>query len=105
MFPEMEYTDEDGNILTGPSSIGITTRATIQLAAQSGTSARRADLAQEGFETEKMFRMRLPRSFTQILGAQSQVEWKGKRYVVFGDHDYYNGSNRTAHVEYLLRRN
>lgn len=104
IFPEVEFTDPDGNLMTGPAAVGIPTRATVQLKAQSGTSSRRADLDEEGFQTEKVYRMRLPRSWTSIIGAQAQVEWRGVRWVIFGDHDYFNGSSRTAHVEYTLRR-
>lgn len=104
VYPEITWTDEDGNPMTGPSPIGIETRATVQIQAQSGTSSRRADLEEEGFETEQVFRMRLPREFPTILGAQSSVEWRGDRYVIFGDHRYYNGSGRTRHVEYSIKR-
>jgi hypothetical protein len=104
IYPEVEFEDDDGNLMTGPAEVGIPTRATVQLKAQSGTSSRRADLEEEGFETERVYRLRLPRSFTDIIGAQGQIEWRGERWVIFGDHDYYNGSSRTAHVEYTIRR-
>ncbi|ETZ60868.1 hypothetical protein I541_1025 [Mycobacteroides abscessus] len=35
---------------------------------------------------------------------QSQIEWEGKRYGIFGIPQRYMGSPRTAHVEYLMQR-
>jgi hypothetical protein len=60
-------------------------RARIQPIGQSGTSARRAEQDNEGFETEKMYSLRFPRGFKCVLGAQSQVEWMGVRWAVHGD--------------------
>jgi hypothetical protein len=51
--------------------------------------------------------MKLPREFTAehgIIGAQSQIEWKGQRWALFGDVRYYSGSPRTQHVEYIVSR-
>jgi hypothetical protein len=39
-----------------------------------------------------------------VLGAQSQIEWDGKRYSIEGDAMIYNGSRRTAYVDYLIVR-
>ena len=51
-----------------------------------------------GFETESKYRLRLV-GYSGVLGAQSQVDWQGKRYAIDGDPRIYNGSRRTAHVE------
>ena len=104
VYPEIEWTDPDGNVMTRPAEVGITTQAAIQLQAQSGTSARRSEQDNEGFETETVYRLRLPRSFPIVLGAQSAVEWNGARYSVIGDAHYYNGSLRTRHRDYTIRR-
>jgi hypothetical protein len=77
------------------------------VANQSGTSARRAEQDNEGFETEKVYRMRFPRSFTKehgTLGAQSQIEWKGKRWALFGDATEYDSSPALARVDYTIKR-
>ena len=78
VFLEEEYTDSDGNLMTRASLTGITTTATVQFAAASGTSARRAEQDNEGFETEATYNIRFPRSFPYTLGAQSKIEWQGK---------------------------
>lgn len=105
VYPEIQFTDSDGNVMTGPDENNpITTQATLQPAAQSGTSARRAEQDNEGFETESNYRMRLPRDFPFILGAQSRIEWNGEYWAVIGDARKYNGSPRTAHVDYQIRK-
>ena len=56
-----------------------------------------------GFETESTYRMRLI-GYPDVLGAQSQIEWNGKRYVLDGEARIYNGSPRTRHVDYAIKR-
>ena len=56
-----------------------------------------------GFETESKYRLRLV-NYPALLGAQSQIEWQGRRYSMFGDARIFNGSRRTAHVDYVLIR-
>lgn len=103
VYPEEVVTDIDGNIRTQPSATGIPARARFQFQGQSGTSSRRAEQDNEGFESEKVYTMRFPRGF-QILGAQSEIEWNGARWGVFGDVHYHNSSPRIAHVEYTVKR-
>ena len=55
-----------------------------------------------GFETESKYRLRLV-GYPTVLGAQSQVEWNGKRYSIDGEPKIYNGSRRTAHVDYVIK--
>ena len=43
-----------------------------------------------GFETESKYRVRLV-GYSGVLGAQSQVDWQGKRYAIDGDPRIYNG--------------
>ncbi|AER48732.1 head-to-tail stopper [Mycobacterium phage Conquerage] len=107
VFPEVMVIDEDGNEFTRPSTTGIPAIARMQVANQSGTSARRAEQDNEGFSTEKVYRMRFPRSFTKehgILGAQTQIEWKGQRWAIFGDATEYDSSPALARVDYTIKR-
>jgi hypothetical protein len=107
VYHEELVTDEDGNRITRPSSVGIPARAMIQLRAQSGTSARRAEQDNEGYETETVHRMRLTRASQRevgIIGSQAQIEWQGIRWAVIGDAQKFNGSRRTAHYDYTIRR-
>jgi|694.fasta_scaffold28832_4 hypothetical protein len=104
IFPEETVTDADGNLQTRPSATGFHAKARIQPSGMSGTSARRSEQDNEGFESEKVYSMRLPRSFCQILGAQSQIVWRGQRWVVFGDAFIFNNSPKTAHVAYTIKR-
>lgn len=107
VFPEEQVTDADGNKFTRPATVGIPAIARFQVANQSGTSARRAEQDNEGFETEKVYRMRFPRSFTKtngVLGAQSQIEWKGVRWALFGDATEYDSSPALQRVDYTIKR-
>ena len=104
VYPEETFTSRDGNPMTRASSTGIDIRAVIQVAAASGTSSRRAEQDNEGFETEENYRIRFPSSFTTVLGPQSQVVWRGQRWSIFGEPKYYIGSHRTTHTDYTIRR-
>lgn len=107
VFPEITTTDSDGNPFTKASDTGVPAKATIQIASQSGTSARRAEQDEEGFESEEIYRIRFPRAVDAMLGPlgpQSQVEWQGHRWAVFGWRKRYNGSRRTRHNDYMIRR-
>lgn len=103
IFPEEVIEDVDGNIRTQPAKEGYEAVAVIQPLGQSGTASRRAEQDNEGFETEKVYTMRLPRGHP-ILGAQSQIEWQGARWAVFGDPFHYTNSRRTAHLRYTIKR-
>ncbi|QBP31045.1 head-to-tail stopper [Mycobacterium phage Refuge] len=107
VYPEEMVIDKDGNKKTQPSKVGIPAIARLQVANQSGTSARRAEQDNEGFESEKVYRMRFPRSFTRdhgILGAQSQIEWRGNRWALFGDATVYESSPALSRVDYTIKR-
>ena len=105
VYPEVVVTDVDGNTITRASNTGIEIRAAVQPMSNSGTSGRRAEQDNEGFETEQNYRLRPARSFTQRLGAQSKVQWRGQWWSIVGDHTQYNGSNQTRHTDYVIRRN
>lgn len=104
VYPEEEFVNARGTISTRPSQTGIPTMARIDPQNQSGTSARRAEQDTEGFESEEVYAIRFPRSFTTHLGPQSQVEWRGQRWSVFGFPTYFTRSPTTAHVDYTIKR-
>jgi hypothetical protein len=105
IYPEEVWTDSDGNTMTRPSATGVPARAMIRPAAQSGTSARRAEQDNEGFETETTYLMRVPTAdYPDRIGAQARVGWNGQYWAVIGDGLMYNGSRRTRHIEYTIRR-
>lgn len=104
VYLEEVVTDMDGNIRTRPSSVGIPAKARLQVLGQSGTSSRRQEQDNEGFESEKVYTLRFPRSFPHVLGAQSEIEWRGERWAVFGDINIYSASRRTSHVVYTIKR-
>jgi len=88
--------DSDGNKRTRAALVGTLVRAVVQPI----SSTENAD---GGFHTESRYRLRLIKYPTE-LGAQSQIEWNGKRYSIEGDAMIHNGSRRTAHVEYVMVR-
>lgn len=103
VYPEEVVTDIDGNVRTQASKTGYRARARLQPMAQSGTSSRRAEQDNEGFESEKLYSMRLPRG-ARLIGAQAEIVWRGERWAVFGDAFFFNGSPQTAHVTYTIKR-
>lgn len=108
VYPEVTYEDDDGNTMTRARKHGIPVRARFQPQGQSGTSARRAEMQDEGFFTERVYLVQFTREFDEeygLLGAQSKVKWRGKMYSFFGDPMVYNGSRRTRHNVYTVRRN
>lgn len=106
LYPEVAEYDADGNIRTRASSEGVPIRVSLQPQGQSGTAARRAEQHQEGYETEKVMRMRVRRKDAEkyTIGAQSKIEFQGNTWSVFGDAIQYLSSPRTAHNVYHLRR-
>jgi hypothetical protein len=96
VFPEEAVIDADGNTRTRASSVGVVARAVVQpLTFTEDQSV--------GFQTESKYRLRLI-NYPSLLGAQAQIEWQGKRYCIFGEPHQYNGSSRTAHVDYVIER-
>lgn len=105
VYLEEEVKDRDGNIRTRASDTPTPMKVWIAPIGQSGTSARRAEQDNEGYETEQVLRMRLRRKDMGIrIGAQSKVEFNGETWSVFGDLTEYRGSSRTHHHDYTLRR-
>lgn len=104
LYPEEVVKDGLGNTRTRPSETGIPVRVRFQVQGQSGTSSRRQEQDNEGFESEKVYMIRLPRSFTQVIGAQSTIEWNGEKWSMFGDVNRYNSSRRTRHTTYTIKR-
>lgn len=93
VYPEAVVTDSDGNTVTRPGMVGVLTRAVVQ-----PLSSTENDKG-----TESRYRLRLV-GYPDLLGAQSAVEWKGKRYAILGDPLIFNGSARTRHVDYTMVR-
>lgn len=107
VFPQEYFEDDLGNILIRPMAVGYEAKAEIQPARQSGTSARRAEQDNEGYETEETYRLRFSREHDrehEPLGQGAQVEWKGRRWSVVGQPTFYMGSKRTTHIDYQIRR-
>lgn len=107
IYQEEEYIDPDGNPSRRASATPTYTvsNCVVQLMAQSGTSARRTEDNNEGFDSEQVYRLRTPRSFTPLIGMHARVVWNGQNWAVFGKPRRYNGSDRTAHTDYILRKN
>lgn len=105
LFPEELVYDRDGNPRTQASDTPIKIKVLLQPLNQSGTAARRAEQDNEGFETEKVMRMRPAGKHRFIvIGAQAKVRWNGEWWSLFGDRTQYFSSPRTAHYDYTLRR-
>lgn len=100
------WTSPDGNPMFRASDTDVETitNCAVQIAAQSGTSARRAEQDQEGYDTEDVYRFRPPRSYTRQIGFEAKVEWRGLLWSVIGNSKHFNGSNNTYHNDYTLRR-
>ena len=71
------------------------------LASEGGREKR--EKQETGQWTEERYRLRLV-GYVGVLGPQSQVEWNGKRWSIDGPARLYNGSPRTAHVDYVIAR-
>lgn len=106
IYHQEAFTSPDGNKMYRPSTtdIDIVANCAVQAAAQSGTSARRAEQDQEGYDTEEVYRFRPPRSYTRKIGFQAQVQWRGVRWAIIGKPKEFNGSDNTYHTDYTLRR-
>lgn len=104
-YPEVAVEDRDGNVRTRPSDTPVPLRVQLEPQGQSGTAARRSEQDNEGYETEKVLRMRLRRQDRDlVIGAQACVEIDGQRWSVFGDEWNYYSSPTTRHRFVLLRR-
>lgn len=97
VYPEETVTDADGNTKTRPSAVGVVARASVQPM----SSTREDDNG--GFHTTSRYRIRLV-GYHELLGAQSQIHWRGARYSIEGEPRQYTGSRRTAHVDYAMVR-
>jgi hypothetical protein len=94
VFAEVTTTDSDGNKITKPGTVGVVCRAVVQPLSSTETD--------QG--TTSKYRLRLVGWQGAPLGARSAVEWQGRRYAIDGEPMIYNGSRRTAHVEYVMTR-
>ena len=104
VFPEETVPDADGNTITRASAVGIVSKAVVQPMSQLMGQFAGADKQDGGFLGEEKLRLRLISWQGGELGAQSQIEWEGRRYSVHGEPQRYRGSRRTAHTTYTLVR-
>lgn len=96
VYPEELVINSDGNKVTRPSSVGVVVRASVQPIESIAESEK------DGVATSR-YRLRLV-GYPDLLGAQSAVEWQGRRYGIDGDARIHNGSRRTAHATYIMVR-
>lgn len=101
-----QFTSSDGNIMYRASTTDVDTieNCAVQLAAQSGTSARRAEQDEEGYDTEDVYRFRPPQTYTREIVFGARALWNGEMWAIIGNVKRYNGSNITKHNDYTLRR-
>lgn len=110
VYPEVFVEDRWGNPQPKASTTGIQAKARFQPQNQSGTASRLSETDSEGFAGEQFYSVRFPRSFTQRLGPQSQIEWgtdvEGQpiRWFVFGEASKHNGSPVTRRLTYKIKR-
>jgi hypothetical protein len=106
IYPEIQTIDRDGNTISKADFANpVTAWVRIQPAAQSGTSARRAEQDNEGFETEEVYRLRFARGQEFKPGQQAQLDRAdGTRWSFIGFPLEYKGSARTARLEFTIRR-
>ncbi len=97
VYPEEMVIDTDGNKITRPGSVGVVVKASVQPIESIAESEK------DGVTTSR-YRLRLV-GYPHLLGAQSAVEWQGRRYGIDGEARIYNGSARTARAEYVILRN
>ncbi|NHU43381.1 hypothetical protein [Rhodococcus sp. A14] len=102
VFPEVVIIDDDGNKLTRPGTVGVLAKAVVQ-PVNIGMLSASPETQKIGFETSIKYRLRLV-GYPDLLGAQSAVEWRGKRYVIDGEPQIFSGSPRTARAEYVMIR-
>lgn len=103
--PTVWIEDEDGNKMpTNPVENQFSAWVRIQPAAQSGTSARRAEQDNEGFESEEVYKLRFARNQEVELDTQDLVLWNGETWYVTGHPLRFFGSSRTRRLEYTIRR-
>jgi hypothetical protein len=103
VYPEVVVVDADGNDITRASAAGTPCKAVVQ-PITSAVATGGSEKHDGGFLSESKYRLRLVNWPGELLGPQSQVEWRGKRYAVSGEPRIYNGSPRTAHCDYVIER-
>jgi hypothetical protein len=105
IYLEEAVLDEDGNVRTRPGKVGYPARARLQPLGQSGTSSRRQEEDDEGYESERVYAMRLSRDWPHgELGMQSSVWWRNQYWALFGTPVRYNSSPMTSHTTYTIKR-
>lgn len=99
IYPEVQTVSKDGNTVSRPSDTGVTARVSIQPISPGSPN----DTDEQGVAAgSALYRLRPLRGQHTALGKATQIEWNSKRYALVGDPIRYNGSSRTAHVEYRI---
>lgn len=107
VYPEIAVKSPDGNTKTKPSTTGIVAKVRLDVQGQSGTSSRRQEQDNEGYESERVYSIRFTRKFHDEhgpFGPQSRIEWNGQKWALFGYENLYNRSRRTRHSTYTIKR-
>lgn len=81
-LPRDVVTDGDGNTFTRPGTVGVVVRASAQPI--NSTDKRRRQRVQHSYQVSAAPVRRWPTG-GGILGAQSQLEWRDKRYAIEAD--------------------
>jgi hypothetical protein len=102
-FPQVVFTDPDGNSITQASKTGVPGFARFQAITFISTGSKSQANISGGFNTQKIYGMRTAPD-SPFLGAQSQVEWNGEKYALSGEANVYAGTARTAHNVYFVRK-
>ena len=93
VYPEVETTDADGNIIRVPADTPVTITCRIQPVSS-------AEAAFHGQQTTTVYRL-IARDAP--LGAWALVHARGRDWDLSGEPQWSNGSPRTRHVTALLR--
>lgn len=107
VYPEVLWTDSDGNKMRRPSATGIPAKVFLSPVGVGGGVADDTSSFGDLASVPTVYRMRPTRAAHAalgLLGRASEVEWRGQRWSVTGDPQEYGGSSRTRHVDYLITR-
>lgn len=115
IYPTVTVTDSDGNTVTRASQTPIETVGRFWPQVQSsGSTNPYMEEEKIGFLTEQFYTAQFPRAVEEEFGPfnpMSKVSWgpsgaSGRERVweIFGQPIVYNGSAKTKHTTYMLRR-
>lgn len=93
IYPQVETTDDRGNVIHVPAAEPVTVRCRVQPVSS-------ADVAVAGEQVTTVYRL-ITRDAP--LGPWARVEWNGREWDLAGEPLRSNGSPTTRHVTALLR--